>query len=191
MRTRQSVQQKIEPDDGKSHSDFMDRCQDEGYDAEECQIAWEDRSAKGLRFKTHAEKSGQEFVLSDETPDRMDDIIIAEGWDLANFKKNPIALFGHQSSFPVGSWKNIRVEDTRLLGKLELAPEGTSDRIDEIRRLVDAGILRAVSVGFRPKEIEAATGNRLRTFLHQGRAVRGAAWYRCPQIQMRSRSPSL
>ena len=87
MRTRQSVQQKIEPDDGESHSDFMDRCQDEGYDAEECQIAWEDRSAKGLRFKTHAEKSGQEFVLSDETPDRMDDIIIAEGWDLANFKK--------------------------------------------------------------------------------------------------------
>lgn len=35
-----------------------------------------------------------------------------------------------------------------------LAPQGTSPRIDEIRRLIDAGILRAVSVGFRPSSYE-------------------------------------
>ena len=91
-------------------------------------------------------------MLSDETPDRMDDVIMSDGWDLANFNKNPIALFGHQSSFPIGKWKNVRVVDKQLRGFLELAPEGTSERIDEIRRLVDADILRAVSVGFRPKE---------------------------------------
>ncbi|UPK03113.1 phage major capsid protein [Bradyrhizobium sp. 170] len=82
----------------------------------------------------------------------MDDIIMSDGWQLSNFKKNPIALFGHKSDFPIGRWKNLRVEDKQLLGELELAPEGTSDRIDEIRRLVEADILRAVSVGFRPLE---------------------------------------
>jgi HK97 family phage major capsid protein len=39
-----------------------------------------------------------------------------------------------------------------LRGHLELAPAGTSERIDEIRKLIEAGILKAVSVGFRPKE---------------------------------------
>ena len=92
-----------------------------------------------------------EFVLSDETPDRMGDVIMADGWDLTNFQKNPIALFGHNSNFPIGKWKNLRVVDKQLRGFLEMAPAGTSERIDEIRKLVDADILRAVSVGFRPK----------------------------------------
>jgi HK97 family phage prohead protease/HK97 family phage major capsid protein len=152
-RTKLAQRQDIEPDDDESYEDFMDRCSDEIGDEDVCQIIWDNRAADGIRYKTVAEKgSGLEFVLSDETPDRMDDIIMSDGWDLANFNKNPIALFAHQSSFPIGKWKNVRVVDKQLRGFLELAPEGTSQRIDEIRRLVDADILRAVSVGFRPKE---------------------------------------
>jgi HK97 family phage prohead protease len=105
--------------------------------------------------KVHAEKlDGMGFVLSDETPDRMGDVIMANGWDLANFKKNPIALFGHRSDFPLGNWKNVRVEKNKLVGDLSFAPEGTSPRTDEIRRLVEADILKAVSVGFRAVEEE-------------------------------------
>ncbi|TYL87427.1 phage major capsid protein [Bradyrhizobium cytisi] len=153
-RTKQSAQrQDIEPEDDESYSDFMDRCTDEIGDEDVCQIIWDNRAAEGVRHKTHAAKvNGFEFVLSDETPDRMDDIIMSDGWQLSNFKKNPIALFGHQSSFPIGTWKTVRVVDKQLRGVLELAPLGTSERIDEIRRLVEADILRAVSVGFRPIE---------------------------------------
>lgn len=158
-RNKNITRQDIEPDDDESHSDFMDRCIDELGDAEECQIIWDNRAADGIRYKTHAAKvNGLEFVLSDETPDRMDDVIMSDGWDLTNFKRNPIALFGHQSSFPIGKWKNVRVVDKELRGVLELAPEGTSDRIDEIRRLIDADILRAVSVGFKPKESKPRPG---------------------------------
>jgi HK97 family phage prohead protease len=153
------------PDDDESYDDFVDRCVDEvladedGADPdaveEACQIAWNEASAASgnVIHKTHASKvSGMEFVMSDETPDRMDDIIMSDGWDLENFKRNPIALFGHKSDFPIGKWANIRVENKQLKGKLVMAPEGTSERIDEIRKLIDAGILQAVSVGFRPKE---------------------------------------
>ena len=151
----------------------MDRCSDEIGDEDVCQIIWDNRAAEGVRYKTHAEKvNGLEFVLSDETPDRMDDVIMSDGWDLANFNKNPIALFGHQSSFPIGKWKNVRVVDKQLRGFLELAPEGTSERIDEIRRLVDADILRAVSVGFRPKESKPRAEIGLGPVLHQERAGR-------------------
>lgn len=101
--------------------------------------------------KAVAEKGdGLEFVLSDGTVDRYGDIVEPDGWDLRNFKKNPIALFGHSSGFPIGTWANLRVEGGKLLGRLVLAAKGTSDRIDELRGLLEQGILRAVSVGFRP-----------------------------------------
>jgi HK97 family phage prohead protease len=140
-----------EVDDGESYDDFMDRCIDETGDEDVCQNIWEDRSADGIKHKTHAaEVVGMEFVLSDESVDRMGDIITASGWNLDNFKRNPIALGFHRADFAIGKWNNLRVEKGELRGHLELAPEGTSDRIDEIRRLVDAKILKAVSVGFKP-----------------------------------------
>lgn len=98
---------------------------------------------------------GMEFVLSDATVDRYGDVVDPNGWDLRNFRRNPIALFGHQSSFPIGKWENLRVEGGRLVGRLKLAAKGTSARIDELVSLVEQGILRAVSVGFRPLEMEA------------------------------------
>lgn len=105
--------------------------------------------------KTVAEKGdGMEFVLSDGTVDRYGDIVDAAGWDLRNFKKNPIALFGHSAGFPIGTWENVRVDGGKLIGRLALAAAGTSARIDELRGLVEQGILRAVSVGFRPLDAE-------------------------------------
>lgn len=95
-----------------------------------------------------------EFVLSDATVDRYGDIVEARGWDLRNFKRNPIALFGHSASFPIGTWSNVRVEGGKLLARLNLAARGTSQRLDELIGLVEQGILRAVSVGFRPVEWE-------------------------------------
>lgn len=97
---------------------------------------------------------GLEFVLSDATVDRYGDIVDPNGWVLANFKKNPIALFGHSSSFPIGTWSDVRVEGKKLVAKLNFAAKGTSARIDELISLVEQGILRAVSVGFRPLQAE-------------------------------------
>lgn len=91
---------------------------------------------------------GMDFVLSDGSMDRHGTRLNPNGWDLTNFKKNPIALFGHSSAFPIGTWEKVRVEKDRLVGRLVMAAAGTSARIDEIRQLVEQGILRAVSVGF-------------------------------------------
>jgi len=137
----------------EDREDFMDRCTAE-YDEDECQMMWDDaKLARGIVHKTHTETSeGFEFVLSDESIDRMGDVISADGWDTKSFQKNPIALFSHNPEFPIGKWSNLRIEDKSLRGHLELAPAGTSQRIDEIRKLVEAGILRAVSVGFRSIE---------------------------------------
>lgn len=101
------------------------------------------------RLAAQSEDDPFEYVLSDETVDRYGDVIVASGWKLANFKKNPIALFGHDSDKPVGTWANVRVEAGRLIARLELAAAGTSARIDELRSLIAQRIIRAVSVGFQ------------------------------------------
>ncbi|THK37624.1 phage major capsid protein [Ensifer sp. MPMI2T] len=111
---------------------------------------------EGLIYRTarQSENDPLEYVLSDETVDRYGDVIAVDGWDLGEFKNNPIALFNHNQSAIVGEWENVRVEKGRLLGRLRLAAEGTSRLVDEIRRLVQQRILRAVSVGFYPMEAE-------------------------------------
>lgn len=106
-----------------------------------------------------AEVSGDlTFVLSDGTVDRYGDTIEAKGWEIDWFRKNPIALFGHDHDFPIGRWEDVRVEGGKLLARLKLAAEGTSARIDEIRGLIAQGILKAVSVGFKPIESEPMIG---------------------------------
>lgn len=97
---------------------------------------------------------GLEFVMSDDTVDTYGDVIEPAGWDLRWFKKNPIALFSHDSRLPIGTWESVRVEGGKLVGKLKLAAKGTSARIDELISLVEQGILRAVSVGFMPIKSE-------------------------------------
>src|SRR4029077_8971120 len=133
-----------DPYDYDNYDEFLEDCLDGGNSEDACRTAYRERAPKdGIVHRTHAGKlDGTEFILSDETPDRMGDIIESAGWDLKQFKKNPIALFGHKADFPIGLWRNVATtKDGELRGHLELAPKGTSPRIDEIRALVDAGIL--------------------------------------------------
>lgn len=96
------------------------------------------------------------YVMSDETVDRMGDVISAKGWNLTNFVKNPVALFGHKHDFVIGHWTDVKVVTGKLIGRLHLLPKGISERLDEVIAAVEHGILRAVSVGFTadPDKVE-------------------------------------
>lgn len=98
-----------------------------------------------------------EFLASDETPDSYGDIVRVAGWDLKRYRKNPIVLFNHQSSVPVGYSPKTFVNDdaSALICRVKLADEGTSDFIDTLYRLMKQRIVRAMSVGFVPtKDVE-------------------------------------
>lgn len=163
------------PDDYEDEEDWMDACVpariDEGDDEDQavaaCINIWDERSLKtGAKkrsnahvVKTHVtEGTGLNFVLSDESVDRMGDMIVASGWDLKNFLRNPIVLFNHDKNQIVGLWENIRIEGKKLKATLRFAEKGTSAKIDEIRSLVEQGILRATSVGFRPLRAKLQEG---------------------------------
>jgi HK97 family phage major capsid protein/HK97 family phage prohead protease len=101
----------------------------------------------------------QEFVMSDGSVDRMGDVIDPNGWLLDNFRRNPVALFGHDPSFPIGKWSDVGVRRGALTGRLDLL-DPVSDRQREIKAAVDAGVLRAVSVGFHPSKYEPLEGSK-------------------------------
>ena len=96
-------------------------------------------------------------VLSDELIDSYGDIIRQAGWDLRNYRDNPVFLDSHKSHDPpIGMIPDLQVRDGKLYGRVEMAARGTSKRIDELRKLMglDGGkcILKGVSVGFFPIE---------------------------------------
>jgi HK97 family phage prohead protease len=91
------------------------------------------------------------FVFSDGRVDRAGDRINPLGWALADFRRNPVALFAHDSkSLPVGRARNVRIDGDRLVGDIEFARPETSIRADQVWRMVRDGYVSAVSVGFQP-----------------------------------------
>lgn len=110
-----------------------------------------ERFITGYITKSSSNESSPTFVLNEESADRMGDVIEVAGWDLAQFKKNPIALWQHNHEKPIGTWHNVRVEGKRLIGALKLAGTNLAKMAQQ---LIDEGVLKAVSVGFIPKEHE-------------------------------------
>src|SRR6266699_258384 len=145
-----------DPSDYDNQDDFISACisqrqdehpeEDTEQSAAVCFSMWENKDMNDLVIKVRSDggHEGMEFILSDATSDRYGDSIIAAGWDVANFSRNPIALFNHNPDQPIGRWENLSIKKDALHGHLQLAPKGTSARIDEIRALIDAGVLRAV-----------------------------------------------
>jgi HK97 family phage major capsid protein/HK97 family phage prohead protease len=101
-----------------------------------------------------------EFVMSDGSVDRMGDIIEPDAWELRNFKSNPVALFSHNPEFPIGTWQDVAVHRGQLTGRLELM-EPVSERLRELHAAVNAGVLRAVSVGFHSRKFEPIEGSKV------------------------------
>jgi HK97 family phage prohead protease len=91
------------------------------------------------------------FVFSDESIDRSGDRIMASGWQLRDFQRNPVALFGHNSGeLPIGRAINVHIAGPRLIGSIFFAPAETSPFADKVFRMVVGGFVSAVSVGFLP-----------------------------------------
>ena len=104
----------------------------------------------------NADKRTISYLVSDETPDRMGDIIQVKGWDLSQYKSNPVVLWAHDghNTPPIGKANNVRRRHgpKRLTADIEFADAETHEFADTIYRLASKGFIRATSVGFLPRE---------------------------------------
>ena len=93
------------------------------------------------------------FTISTASVDRMGDTIAVEGWDLADFRKNPVVLWAHdQGAPPVGKATRVAVEKGKLVADVEFTPPGMSAFNDTVYAMLKGGFLNATSVGFLPTE---------------------------------------
>ncbi|WP_342360789.1 HK97 family phage prohead protease [Terrarubrum flagellatum] len=99
-------------------------------------------------------------IASTATPDRVGDIMKAEGADLANFRRNPIVLANHDPTKPIGT-ASCEVKDGRVEALITFAPAGISEKADEYCGLTKSGVLQSVSVGFRPIDAAPRKGGGL------------------------------
>ncbi|MBK3776184.1 hypothetical protein GAY31_18840 [Azospirillum brasilense] len=99
-------------------------------------------------------------IASTAREDREGDIIEVTGWDLTAFRRNPVVLFNHDPSKPIGRCVDIGVMNGRLEATVEFPPAGTSPLADEVHGLVRHGAVSALSVGFLPLETKPIPSGR-------------------------------
>lgn len=98
---------------------------------------------------TYGDRKSFSFVISDGTPDRMNDIVSLNGIRLNEYRQNPIVLLQHDSDRPVGRSTSIGVSGGKLRATVELASDISPDAA-HARNLISGGILKASSIGFMP-----------------------------------------
>jgi hypothetical protein len=125
--------------------------------------------AVDIRIIDEAERS-VEVIASTEALDSHGDIV-KQFWDLTRYNKNGPVLWNHnifessvfsfggavrpEDVMPVGKGENVRVENNQLTAKLVLVKgsEQQEPLVDKLWRRIQQGVIKAVSVGFKPGQV--------------------------------------
>jgi hypothetical protein len=92
------------------------------------------------------------MVISDDTMDRQGDMVDQAGFDIENYMKNPVVLWGHDYfSVPIGITDRIYREGNKTVAEGRFAP---TEEGQEFRKYYEAGMPCAASIGYIPKEGE-------------------------------------
>lgn len=119
----------------------------------------DDKQPDKLYIKAELEETekGLQAIASTSVEDRHGEVVAVDGWDLKNFKKNPVLQWAHNPyEMAIGTAKSVRLEGEGKRRKLVFEPvfHEATELARAAKKLVEDGILKAFSVGFRPLEID-------------------------------------
>ncbi len=93
-----------------------------------------------------------DFVASTDVVDSYGDIIDQQSWQLEHYRANPVVLFAHNSrELPIGKAISVGVTGNRLEARIQFASAEMNPKAEQVWQMLKGGYLRAVSVGFLPK----------------------------------------
>lgn len=107
--------------------------------------------------KTKASEDSGTFdvIISTADQDRQGEVVDIAGWDLENYKSNPIVLWAHDyHQLPIGVADEVKIEGGKLIAKGRFAPMDANPFAQQVRKLYDAGLIKTTSVGFIAKRME-------------------------------------
>lgn len=112
------------------------------------------RASFDTEVKADGEGRTLTFAISSPAVDRMGDTIAVDGWQLENYRKNPVVLFAHDSSsLPPAKSTKIFIEGQKLKSVAEFVPADTpvvGPLAEALLRMYRDGFMSATSVGFVP-----------------------------------------
>lgn len=99
-----------------------------------------------------------DFTITTPSVDREGDTIKTSGWQLKNYRRNPVVLFAHDSrSLPVAQAPKVRREGDSLTSReTQFTNQEENPFGFMVFRLIVGKFLRATSVGFLPTEWQRA-----------------------------------
>ena len=112
-------------------------------------------SNKEILEKANPKNGTFKVVMTSSVKDRMGEIVLQEGVDIENYLKNPIVLFAHNyDELPIGKIIKIDQQSDKMVGEGVFVSKEANPKAQQIRKLYDLGVLKAVSIGFIAKEWE-------------------------------------
>jgi len=115
-----------------------------------------------LEKQLNKEERSITAYVSAKSIDRQNDIVLPEGIDVKNYRKNPVVLFNHDWFSPaIGRSLWQKADDKGFLAKTQFA---STPFADDIYTLFVEEILKAWSIGFYPKEWSFDEESEITTF---------------------------
>lgn len=90
------------------------------------------------------------FIGTSEAKDRDGEIVLMDAWDFTNYVKNPVVLWMHDhKALPIGKTVGIYKDEVSRVIYFDIYITDGYDFAKNVKALVEEGILKATSVGFR------------------------------------------
>jgi HK97 family phage prohead protease len=132
---------------------------------------------------------GYTFIMSAEVIDRDNEIVSLDGLNTDNFMINPVMLYQHSSLSPIGTWTKIWKSNGLMFGNAQITD--VTPEAKEAKALVDAGVLKAISIGFKSNAQETQNVNGKNVLVHTKTELYEASLVSIPANQLSVRIKEL
>jgi hypothetical protein len=115
------------------------------------------RAAEYRANSVDEEARTAEFVISTEAPDTYDTVFLSSGWELEQYKRNPVVTYQHRDhdsnpDLVIGTSEVYVDAEKRLIGKITFENGEDNPLAEKVMRKVKNGILRGASIWAYPHE---------------------------------------
>jgi len=94
--------------------------------------------------------------ITTESIDRDGEVVVAQGLDTTNYDSNPVVFWNHDYNDPIGAISDLVRGDDAIEASFRFAqkPDGWEGpfKPQYVEALVMQGIVKGISIGFKPKE---------------------------------------
>ena len=89
--------------------------------------------------------------ISTNTPDRSNDVMVAEGADMKSYMRNPVVALNHNyMGLSIAKSEQVEVKGDHILAKVKFPDRGVYALADTVHELYKGGFMNAWSIGFIP-----------------------------------------